>query len=418
MLSSGVRIPEAYPQPSGAVGFLRGVFMKRQKIKYILAKSVGYVMVAVLASCITLVLCIDTIQAGRSEKLVQLEKVILENFIGDVDKTTLEDGAAAGMVAATGDRWSYYISAADYENYVNQMENSYVGIGVTIMVLDDNTGMEIKKVSPGTGAEEAGLMSGDIITAVDGQSVTELGIQQAQDMIRGEENTQVELTILRNGETIQVSVMRRTIELEVASGKMLAGDIGLVTILNFDSRCAEETIAQVEALMQQGAKGFIFDVRNNPGGYRHELVRVLDYLLPEGELFRSVDYQGKESVDTSDANCVELPMAVLMNGESYSAAEFFAAALEEYDWAVTVGNPTVGKGYFQNLVQLSDGSAVSLSMGKYFTPKGVSLAEVGGLTPNIPVEVTEEQAAAIMAGTLAVEEDPQIQAALKYLTNP
>lgn len=374
----------------------------------------GYVIVAAIASVVTYCICINTDPGLR--KLAQLEAVIGEYFIGEADQTTLEDGAAAGMVAATGDRWSYYISASEYEDYVNRMENAYVGIGVTITVLEDGTGMEIKKVSSGSGAEDAGLAAGDIITAVDGQPVKELGIRQAQDMIRGEANTQVELTVLRNGETIQVSVMRRSIELEVATGKMLAGDIGLVTILNFDGRCAQETIAQVEALMDQGAKGFIFDVRNNPGGYRHELVKVLDYLLPEGELFRSVDYQGKEAVDTSDENCVKLPMAVLMNGDSYSAAEFFAAALEEYDWAVTVGNPTVGKGYFQSLVKLSDGSAVSLSMGKYFTPKGVSLAEVGGLTPNIAVEVTKEQQAAIIAGTLAAEEDPQIQAALEYLT--
>ncbi len=391
--------------------------MNWRRIKCVLIKSAGYVVVAAFASLITFSLCMGVEQPIGSNKLSQLEKVILTQFIGDANKTTLEDGAAAGMVAATGDRWSYYISAADYQDYVNQMENAYVGIGVTITTLEDGTGMEIKKVSPGTGAEEAGLTAGDIVTAVEGQTVKELGIKKAQDMIRGEENTQVQLSILRNGEMIQVSVTRRTVEVEVATGKMLAGDIGLVTIYNFDSRCAEETIAQIEALMAQGAKGIIFDVRNNPGGYRHELVKVLDYLLPEGDLFRSVDFQGVESVDTSDANCVKLPMAVLMNQESYSAAEFFAAALQEYDWAVTVGNPTVGKGYFQSLVKLSDGSAVSLSMGKYFTPKGISLAEVGGLTPNILVELTEEQKAAVLAGTLDPNKDPQIQAALEHLKN-
>lgn len=385
------------------------------KISEFIKKTAGYVIVAAIASAVTYYICLDT-DPGIG-KLAQLEAVISEYFIEETDKTTLEDGAAAGMVAATGDRWSFYIPASEYDNYEDQMENTYVGIGVTITVLEDGTGIEIKKVTPGSGAEEAGLIAGDVITAVDGQEVAAVGVQKAKNLIRGKENTPVQLSILRNGEALQLQVFRRAIQLEVATGKMLTGNIGLVTIYNFDERCAQETIAQVETLLEQGAKGFIFDVRYNSGGYRRELVKVLDHLLPEGTLFRGVDYQGKESVYTSDANCIDLPMAVLINEESYSAAEFFAAALHEYDWAVTVGNPTVGKGYFQNLVTLSDGSAVSLSMGKYFTPKGVSLVETGGLTPDILVEVTKEQKVAILAGTLAAEEDPQIQAALEHLLN-
>ena len=145
------------------------------------------------------------------------------------------------------------------------------------------------------------------------------------------------------------------------------------------------------------------------------LVKVLDYLLPEGPLFRSEYYTGVVKVDESDTKCLEIPMAVLVNGDSYSAAEFFAAALEEYDAAVTVGQPTTGKGYFQTTTRLKDGSAVRLSVGKYTTPNGVSLAEVGGLVPNIPVDVDEETYLLILAGTLEPENDPQIQAALEAL---
>ena len=142
---------------------------------------------------------------------------------------------------------------------------------------------------------------------------------------------------------------------------------------------------------------------------------MLDYLLPKGEIFRSVDYAGREEITESDEKCLKMPMAVLVNASSYSAAEFFAAALEEYDWAVTVGEATVGKGYFQNTYQLNDGSAVGLSIGKYFTPKGVSLAEVGGLQPKVLSAVDEETAAKIYADLLPAEEDPQIQAAVKVL---
>ena len=195
---------------------------------------------------------------------------------------------------------------------------------------------------------------------------------------------------------------------------MLTDKIGLVTIENFDERCAEESIAAIETLLKNGAEKLIFDVRNNPGGYASELVKLLDYLLPEGDLFRTVRYDGKEHVDTSDADCLELPMAVLVNTSSYSAAEFFAAALREYEAATVVGEQTVGKGYFQSTYQLSDGSAVALSIGKYFTPKGVSLAE-NGITPDVVVTVDEETAQGIYYGTLTPEEDPQIQAAIKAL---
>ena len=155
-------------------------------------------------------------------------------------------------------------------------------------------------------------------------------------------------------------------------------------------------------------------MRNNPGGFADELVKLLDYLLPEGDLFRSVSYDGKEQVDTSDANYLDMPMAVLVNGNSYSAAEFFAAALQEYEAAVVVGEPTVGKGYYQQTIQLGDGSAVNLSTGKYFTPKGNSLADKG-ITPTVRVDVDEETASAIYYGTIQNADDPQLQAAIQAL---
>ena len=145
------------------------------------------------------------------------------------------------------------------------------------------------------------------------------------------------------------------------------------------------------------------------------MVKVLDYLLPECVVYQDMSYLGFKSSQKSDAACVELPMAVLVNGNSYSAAEFFAAVLDEYDWATVVGQQTCGKGYYQTTLYLSDGSAVNLSTGKYFTPKGVNLTEIGGLTPDIPVEVDEETAALIYAQLLPVEKDPQIQAAILAL---
>lgn len=212
-----------------------------------------------------------------------------------------------------------------------------------------------------------------------------------------------------------LSVERRQVQTPVATYEMLEDSIGLVTIENFDSRCAEETIAAIEALLDEGAQKLIFDVRYNPGGYASELIKVLDYLLPEGEVFRTVEYTGKENVDYSDADFLDIPMAVLVNTESYSAAEFFAATMREYEAAVVVGEQTVGKGYFQYTYELNDGSAVGLSVGKYYTPKGVNLSEEGGLTPDVKIVVDEETASAIYYGTLEAKDDPQIQAAVKAL---
>ena len=375
---------------------------------------VSYVLVAAVASAATLFLFAGTGIPGQS-KLEQLEALILECFIGEADQTAMEDAAAEAMIASLGDRWSYYIPAADYAAYMEQVKNAYVGIGVTILTSEDAEGFEITKVEAGGGAAAAGIQAGDIIVAVEGENVLELGLDAAKNKIRGDEGTQVSLTVLRGGQEITFSVMRQTIQVVVAQGQLLDSNIGLVTITNFDERCADETLAAVEELVAQGAEALIFDVRYNPGGYKTELVKVLDYLLPEGPLFRRLSYTGEESVDSSDASCLEMPMAVLMNGSSYSAAEFFAAALNEYDWALLVGEATTGKGYFQSTFTLNDGSAAALSIGKYFTPNGVSLADEGGLTPEVVVEVDEQTAAKIYAGTLDAKDDPQVQAAVTAL---
>ena len=376
----------------------------------------SYILVAVLASVLSFALAERAAPAAQEiSKLEELENLIEEKFIGEPDKKSMEDAAAAAMVYALGDRWSNYLSAEEYAAYKEQMKNAYVGIGITILAEEEVEGFYIQKVEPNGPAAEAGIQPGDVLVKAGGQDVTPLGTTGTRDIILGDEGTFVEITVLRHGKELNFSVERRTIITTVAEGKLLDGGIGLVTIANFNDRCADETIEAIEDLLAQGARALIFDLRFNPGGYAHELVKLLDYLLPEGELFRTVDYKGNENVDMSDANCLEIPMAVLVNGDSYSAAEFFAAAMEEYGAAFVVGQPTVGKGYFQQTFVLSDGSAVGLSTGKYFTPKGVSLAEEGGIVPDIVVEVDEETAAKIYGDLLPEEEDAQLQAAVRAL---
>ena len=375
---------------------------------------ISYLLVAVFSSVLTLAL------AGTGSepvsKLDALEMLIEEKFIGETDITAMEDAAAEAMVQSLGDRWSYYIPASEYAAYLDQMSNSYVGIGITIQVTEDQKGFLVTKVNAGGPADQAGMLPGDIVVAVDGIDIRDMDIDETGTRVKGEENTTVDITVERSGEALTLTVTRMLVQVPVATARMLEDNIGLITITNFDQRCADETIAAMDSLLEQGAEKLIFDVRNNPGGYVHELVRILDHILPEGELFRSEDYLGRESLEVSDENCISgIPMAVLVNGSSYSASEFFAAALREYDYAVVVGEPTVGKGYFQQTYELADRSAVGLSVGKYYTPKGVSLAEAGGLTPDVVIAVDDDTAMAIYAGTLDPMEDPQIQAAIEAL---
>lgn len=360
---------------------------------------------------------IDRITASQSEiatKTTELEAYIDKYFVGDADKTAMADAAASAMVTATGDRWSYYISADSYASYMEQMNNAYVGVGITIAAAEDGSGLTVMEVTAGGPAEEAGVQVGDVMVSVDSTSIADMTTAEVRDLVRGEEGTTVDLGFRRGEETVTLTVERRTIDQVVTTGELLDGNIGYVKIVNFDSNCAAQTIAVIEDLMDQGAESLLFDVRYNPGGYKDELVKVLDYLLPEGVLFRSVRTDGTESIDYSDESCVDLPMAVLVNGDSYSAAEFFAAALQEYGVGQVVGSQTCGKGYFQNTYRLSDGSAVSLSSGTYYTPNNVSLANVG-VTPDIPVDLTEDDAALLYYDQLAQSDDAQLQAALEAL---
>lgn len=376
-----------------------------------LLRIASYLAVAGLASALTLGI---NWWFGDYSKLEQLESLIEQLYIEDVDLTTVEDYAAEGMIAALGDRWSYYIPASEYQSYQEQSENAYVGIGITIIQAEDGSGLEVVEVQPEGPAMEAGMLPGDLITAIFDQTAAGMTTEEARNLVRGEEGTFVSITILRDNQELNLSVKRARIETVVASGQLLDGNIGLVTISNFDQRCAQESIAAMEDLLNQGAEKLIFDVRFNPGGYADELVKLLDYLLPEGNLFQTVDSMGRQTLDSSDEKWLDVPMAVLVNADSYSAAEFFAAALQEYEAAVIIGEQTSGKGYFQNTFPLVDGSAVALSTGKYFTPKGVSLEGVG-ITPDILSTVDEETYWQIYYNQIPPEEDPQIAAAIAAL---
>ena len=361
-------------------------------------------------------------QEAWADKLTQIRELIDQYFIGEVDETKLADAAAAGMIDGLGDEWSYYISAADYAAYEESVTNSYVGIGVTINAEHAERGLEIIEVIPNSPAFSAGLEVGDLVLAVEGVPVLDgsegaLDLSETKNRVRGKEGTDVTITVSHNGEVRDVTITRAKIKSINVSWEMLDNQIALIRISNFEQDAAKDAIVAIEEARERGAVSLIFDVRYNPGGYKHELVKLLDYLLPEGPLFRSVDYRGKESVDKSDADFLDMPMAVLVNYESYSAAEFFPAALQEYHAATIIGEQTYGKGRFQTSMKLDDGSAINISIGQYTTPNGVSL--VGkGITPDILVGLSDEQKRDLYYSRLDKAEDAQLQKAIEVLTTP
>jgi len=357
----------------------------------------------------------DAQREQEVSKFLEVKGYIEDYFVGEYDEDTMLDMAMTGLVAGIGDQWSYYLTKDEYEQYMQMSENEYVGIGVTATYDDELGVIRVTQVMQGSPAEQAGVRTLEMIVSVDGEPVSALGFEVAVAHIKGEENTPVTLEIADvSGEIRTVEIVRMKVKQQVITYRMLDGAIGYVRIDNFDAGVSKDFEDAVSALISDGAEGLVFDVRINPGGRLQELIPMLDMLLPEGRIFSSTDKNGVEENYDSDKNEVSLPMAVLINQYSYSAAEFFAAALQEYEKAEIVGQSTTGKGYAQVPIELKDGSAIVLSVTKYLTPKGVSLADQGGMHPDYEVLMTDEQYQNFPA--IAYEDDPQLQKAVEVVT--
>lgn len=309
--------------------------------------------------------------------------LINTKFPGDHDPSQTAADAIVGMVEGLDDRWSRYLTKEEYEGWGRQLKNAYVGVGLTYQVNDESTAMVIVSLVPGGPAEAAGLLVGESITAIDGQILTAENLRALVNTIGSERGKATTFTVTAaDGATRQVTVRTAEVESSSASGELLEPGIGYVRLDNFYQGAAASAKVAVEDLRAQGAKALLFDVRYNPGGYVSELTELLDYLLPEGPIFAERSKNGSVWTVDSDAGCVELPMAVLINADSYSAAELFAAQLRESVGATLIGQQTCGKGFYQQTFPLPDGSALNLSTGFYTTGGGVSLIGTG-LIPDI-----------------------------------
>lgn len=368
-------------------------------------------VVITAAASVLATLCLLALLLGR-EGLSLMQGWLLARWAfveEDADLGEAADTALSGLVAGLGDRWSYYITPENYQALRDRRANRYVGIGVTVDYTDER-GLLVRSVTEGSPAAQAGIAVGDIITAVGGQRVAGEARYEGTDLIGGEEGEQQTLTVLgRDGQEGEITLTLRYIGLAVVTGQLLDNGMGLVKIRNFNSNADREFRETVNSLTAQGAAALIFDLRNDGGGYINELTRMLDFLLPEGDVFRSDPRWGLSSTSRSDKDAIDLPFGALVNAETYSAAELFAAQLRETAGAPIVGEVTSGKGYSQNTFVLPNGGALGLSTARYRTGGGVSLIGTG-IIPDIILALPEEQAAKLSAGTLDPEEDPQLQA--------
>ena len=351
--------------------------------------------------------------------LEEAQSIVDSRFVGDYDMDDVRDYVLTGYADGLGDRWTSYMTEEYYQSYLETAADSTIGIGVTVSAQkedDGSTVLHVESVALGSPAAEAGIGAYDDITAVDGQTIDELGgYESAVDAILGEEGKRVTLTVraYQTGERADIAVTRQEYEQIHVTARMLENDVGYLYIERFTDQTDEQFLDALEQLLEEGAQALIFDLRNNPGGRLTALVESLDALLPEGDIISLESKDGDREVYTSDAEEVTLPMAVLVNEDSYSAAEFFAAALQEYGKAVVVGEQTCGKGYSQQSFPLSGGGCLNISTHCYYTPNGESL--IGkGVTPDVAVSLSEDKLARF--AVLEDSEDDQLQAALDAVT--
>ena len=341
---------------------------------------------------------------NQAMKYLEIKNAIDTYYVGTVDEESVSAAAFAAMVSGLGDEWSYYMSPSEYSAYKLYSANQYSGLGVQLDKDAETGGMKITGVNDGTPAKTAGLAVGDIILAVNDSDITSMTVGDARSFITSNLGESVKLHIKNaKGDESDITVNCEQIYTSPVTYSMRAGNIGYVKLLNFDSGAAQAAINAIETLLKQGAMGFVLDVRTNPGGLLTELTELLDYLLPSGTVFISVNEAGDQTPIESDSVCHDKPMAGLVNADTYSVAELFAAALQDYNWANVLGERTTGKSRSQQTIELSDGSAIHLSTATYLTPRGVVLAEQGGVIPDQAVALTSTGDAQLDAAVADVQ---------------
>jgi len=351
--------------------------------------------------------------SSSKEKMNLIYNLIDTHFVDHFYIEDLERGMFMGLMYGLGDVYSSYMCAEEYEQFEERTRGIYAGIGAVVTGSDDG---RVKVISPfdGSPAAEAGIMAQDVIMAVDGVDTLNIGVDLVVAMMRGLPGTTVEITIFRESEdrTFNVTITRDFITIQTISYRMLEDGVGYIRLSGFEQVTYEQFKEALESLKAQGATGFILDVRNNPGGLLDIVANIANLLVPEGNIVYTEDRYGNQSYLRSDGEYLDLPIVVLVNGNSASASEVLAGAIMDYGVGVIVGEQTFGKGLVQRVFPLPDGSAVKLTVARYFTPNGTSIHGYG-ITPHHVVTMEPEYTARIAA--LELEEDAQLQKALEVM---
>lgn len=345
------------------------------------------------------------------KKLSEIDTYVRNQYLGDIDEENLLNYVARGYMVGIDDKYATYMTQEEYKYYQQENEGTLVGIGTTARK-DDSGYILIVDVKEGSPAEAAGIQAGDLIIKVNDEDIITIGYTQAMSNIKGEEGTKVNLTLRRDGEDYSVELTRKNIQSSTIEYRVI-GNNGYIKVSNFDDTTVDDFKYAVSDLKSQDVNGLIFDVRNNPGGLLDSVADVLDYLLPEGDLVSETNKKGETKVlRTSDSSYIDLPMVVLVDGETASAAELFAADLRDFKAAELVGQTTYGKGIMQGAFPLEDGSAIKMTIA-YFNPhSGVNFDGVG-LKPDYEVALTTEQK--LNFDTLDENSDPQLMKAIEVL---
>ena len=367
-----------------------------------------------------------------TKKITTLQQIIDKYYLFDEDTTQVEDWIYKGMMFGLNDPYTTYYTAEEYQKLNEDTEGEYHGIGVMISQNRGTGLITVIKVFKDTPAAEAGMRPGDILYKVGDMEVTGMDMDiLVKDYIKGKDGSEVELTVFRQdeGEYVDLKMERRNVTVQTVEYQMMEDSVGYIAVSQFDVVTADQFKAAVNDLEKQGMKKLVVDLRNNPGGVLGTVVDMLDYILPddltiEGDkdlvrtnpeatlLVYMADKNGKgEQEYASDGHSLDIPMAVLVNGESASASEVFTGAMKDYGRATIVGTKTFGKGIVQNLIPLDNGTAIKMTTAHYYTPSGFDL-HGKGIEPDVEVELKEELRTQI---TVDVKEDNQIEAALKAL---
>lgn len=350
----------------------------------------------------------DTSAVSRAEKkLKALEEVIDTYYLEDTDKENLEEGLYKGLFAGIGDPYSVYYTKKEYDELQESTSGKYYGIGALVSQNIKTSIVTISKVFKDAPADKAGMKSGDAIYKVDDQDISGKDVDEVVSMMKGEKGTQVKVTVYRSSEEkyIDLIITRDEVKVPTIAYKMLdkKKKIGYVQITEFDEVTGEQFKKAIDKLKKQGMKKIVFDVRDNPGGSYSTVCEILDDILPAGTLVFTRDKYGKEEKQESDPNCLDMPMVVLQNENSASASEIFAGAIQDFGAGKIVGTQSFGKGIVQQIVPLNDGSAIKLTVEKYYTPSGENI-HGKGITPDVVVEAGAD-----------VQKDVQLEKAVEVL---